>query len=70
MTILLTFWIGFFAGLRSLTAPAATAWAVHPGTSPSCSRNANFGRPGCRSRIVSAGREGLHESLLIVAVAK
>src|SRR5215510_698344 len=31
MTILLTFLIGFFAGLRSLTAPAATAWAVHLG---------------------------------------
>ena len=31
MTILLTLLIGFFAGLRSLTAPAATAWAVHLG---------------------------------------
>ena len=31
MTILLTFLIGFFAGLRSLMAPAATAWAVHLG---------------------------------------
>src|SRR5215510_14971169 len=31
MTILLTFLIGFFAGLRSLTAPAATAWAGHLG---------------------------------------
>jgi len=31
MTILLTFLIGFFAGLRSLTAPAATAWAAHLG---------------------------------------
>jgi uncharacterized membrane protein len=31
MTIPLTFLIGFFAGLRSLTAPAATAWAVHLG---------------------------------------
>jgi uncharacterized membrane protein len=31
MTILFAFLIGFFAGLRSLTAPAATAWAVHLG---------------------------------------
>src|SRR5262245_66202375 len=31
MTILLAFLIGFFAGLRSLTAPAVTAWAVHLG---------------------------------------
>jgi uncharacterized membrane protein len=31
MTLLLAFLIGFFAGLRSLTAPAATAWAVHLG---------------------------------------
>lgn len=31
MTILLTLLIGFFAGLRSLTAPAVTAWAVHLG---------------------------------------
>jgi len=31
MTILLTFLIGFFAGLRSLTAPAVTAWAVYLG---------------------------------------
>jgi uncharacterized membrane protein len=31
MTLLLAFFIGFFAGLRSLTAPAATAWAVHLG---------------------------------------
>lgn len=31
MTILLAFLIGFFAGLRSLTAPAATGWAVHLG---------------------------------------
>lgn len=29
MTILFAFLIGFFAGLRSLTAPAATAWAAH-----------------------------------------
>jgi len=29
--LLLTFLIGFFAGLRSLTAPAMTAWAVHLG---------------------------------------
>jgi uncharacterized membrane protein len=28
---LLAFLIGFFAGLRSLTAPATTAWAVHLG---------------------------------------
>jgi uncharacterized membrane protein len=31
MTFLLSFLIGFFAGLRSLTAPAATAWAVYLG---------------------------------------
>jgi uncharacterized membrane protein len=31
MTFLLAFLIGLFAGLRSLTAPAATAWAVHLG---------------------------------------
>ena len=31
MTLLLAFLIGCFAGLRSLTAPAATAWAVHRG---------------------------------------
>ena len=31
MTVLFAFLIGFFAGLRSLTAPAATAWAVHLG---------------------------------------
>ena len=31
MTILLAFLIGFLAGLRSLTAPAVTAWAVHLG---------------------------------------
>jgi uncharacterized membrane protein len=31
MTLLLAFLIGFFAGLRSLTAPAATAWAVYLG---------------------------------------
>jgi uncharacterized membrane protein len=31
MTLLLAFLIGFFAGLRSLTAPAATAWATHLG---------------------------------------
>src|SRR5262249_56773708 len=29
MALLLAFLIGFFAGLRSLTAPAATGWAVH-----------------------------------------
>jgi uncharacterized membrane protein len=29
--LLLSFLIGFFAGLRSLTAPAATAWAVYLG---------------------------------------
>ena len=29
MTLLAVFLIGFFAGLRSLTAPAATAWAVY-----------------------------------------
>ena len=31
MTLLLAFLIGFLAGLRSLTPPAATAWAVHLG---------------------------------------
>jgi uncharacterized membrane protein len=31
MTLLLVFLIGFLAGLRSLTAPAATAWAVYLG---------------------------------------
>ena len=31
MTLLLSFLIGLFAGLRSLTAPAATAWAAHLG---------------------------------------
>ena len=31
MTLLFAFLIGFFAGLRALTAPAATAWAVHLG---------------------------------------
>jgi uncharacterized membrane protein len=31
MTLLLAFLIGFFAGLRSLTAPASTAWAVYLG---------------------------------------
>jgi Predicted membrane protein len=31
MTLLLAFLIGFFAGLRSLTAPATTAWAVYMG---------------------------------------
>jgi uncharacterized membrane protein len=31
MTLLCAFFIGFFAGLRSLTAPAATAWAVYLG---------------------------------------
>jgi uncharacterized membrane protein len=31
MTLLLAFLIGFFAGLRAFTAPAATAWAVHLG---------------------------------------
>lgn len=31
MTLLLAFLIGFFAGLRSLTAPATTAWAVYLG---------------------------------------
>lgn len=31
MTLIFAFLIGFFAGLRSLTAPAATAWAVHLG---------------------------------------
>jgi uncharacterized membrane protein len=31
MPFLFAFLIGFFAGLRSLTAPAMTAWAVHLG---------------------------------------
>ena len=31
MTLLCAFLIGLFAGLRSLTAPAATAWAAHLG---------------------------------------
>jgi uncharacterized membrane protein len=31
MTLLLAFLIGIFAGLRSLTAPAVTAWAVYMG---------------------------------------
>ena len=31
MSLLLAFLIGFFGGLRSLTAPAATAWAVYLG---------------------------------------
>jgi uncharacterized membrane protein len=31
MAILFSFLIGFFAGLRSLTPPAVTAWAVHLG---------------------------------------
>lgn len=31
MILLFAFLIGFFAGLRSLTAPAATAWAAHLG---------------------------------------
>jgi uncharacterized membrane protein len=31
MTFLFAFLIGFFAGLRSLTAPAVTAWAVYLG---------------------------------------
>jgi uncharacterized membrane protein len=31
MTLALIFLIGFFAGLRSLTAPAATGWAVYLG---------------------------------------
>ena len=31
MTLLCAFLIGFFAGLRSLTAPAVTAWAVYLG---------------------------------------
>jgi uncharacterized membrane protein len=31
MTILFAFLIGFLAGLRSMTAPAATAWAAHLG---------------------------------------
>jgi len=30
-TLLLAFLIGFFGGLRALTAPAAVAWAVHLG---------------------------------------
>ena len=31
MTLFFAFLIGLFAGLRSLTAPAVTAWAVHLG---------------------------------------
>ena len=31
MTLLFVFLVGFFAGLRSLTAPATTAWAVYLG---------------------------------------
>ncbi|MBI4469333.1 MAG: hypothetical protein HY650_08445 [Acidobacteria bacterium] len=31
MTLFLAFLIGVFAGLRSLTAPAATAWAAYLG---------------------------------------
>jgi uncharacterized membrane protein len=31
MTLLCAFLIGFFGGLRALTAPAVTAWAVHLG---------------------------------------
>jgi len=31
VTLLFAFLIGFFGGLRSLTAPAATAWAVYLG---------------------------------------
>jgi uncharacterized membrane protein len=31
LTLLFAFLIGFFGGLRSLTAPAATAWAVYLG---------------------------------------
>src|SRR6266571_7926378 len=31
MTLLLAFLIGLFNGLRSLTAPAVTAWAAHLG---------------------------------------
>ena len=31
MTLLLAFLVGFLAGLRSLTPPAATAWAAHLG---------------------------------------
>ena len=31
MALLFSFLIGLFAGLRSLTAPAVTAWAVHLG---------------------------------------
>jgi uncharacterized membrane protein len=31
MTLPFAFLIGFFAGLRSLTAPATTAWAVYLG---------------------------------------
>ena len=31
MKLLFAFLIGFFAGLRSLMAPATTAWAVHLG---------------------------------------
>jgi uncharacterized membrane protein len=31
MTLVLAFLLGLFAGLRSLTAPATTAWAAYPG---------------------------------------
>jgi uncharacterized membrane protein len=31
MTLVLAFLIGLFAGLRSLTAPATTAWAAYLG---------------------------------------
>ena len=31
MTLIFAFLVGFFAGLRSLTPPAAVAWAVHLG---------------------------------------
>ena len=31
MTLLIPLFIGFFAGLRTFTAPAVTAWAVHLG---------------------------------------
>ncbi|MEW6211264.1 MAG: DUF4126 family protein [Acidobacteriota bacterium] len=31
MTLLFAFLIGFFGGLRSMTAPAVTAWAAHLG---------------------------------------
>jgi uncharacterized membrane protein len=34
MALLFSFLIGLFAGLRSLTAPAVTAWAVHLGRLP------------------------------------